>query len=72
LGRNKYEKGGYSVKKYSVHVSFKNGADMQFETDTNVKLAEPQYISGGEFIVTENEYVINIKQVKEIKVVQLN
>jgi len=60
------------VKKYSVHVSFKNGTDMQFETDTNVKLAEPLYINGGEFIVTEDEYVINVTQVKEIKVVQMN
>jgi hypothetical protein len=60
------------VKKYSVHVSFKNSTDMQFETDTNVKSAEPLYINGGEFIVTENEYMINIKQVKEVRVVQLN
>lgn len=36
---------------------------MQFETDTNVKLEQPQYINGGKFIVTENEYVINLLQV---------
>ena len=60
------------MKKYSVHVSFNNGTDMQFETDTNVKSVEPQYINGGEFIVTENEYVINVNQVKEMKIVQLN
>ncbi|MGB5945322.1 hypothetical protein [Paenisporosarcina sp.] len=33
------------MKKYSVHVSFNNGTDMQFETDTNVKSVEPQYIN---------------------------
>lgn len=60
------------MKKYSVHISFNNGSDMQFETDTNVKLEKPQYINGGKFIVTENEYVINVQQVKEMKVVQLN
>ena len=60
------------MKKYSVHLSYKNGTDMQFETDTNVKSAEPLYINGGEFIVTENEFVININHVKERKVVQLN
>lgn len=65
-------KGGVEVKKYSVHISFKNGSDMQFETDTNVNSAEPQYINGGQFIITENEYVINVLQVKEMNVVQLN
>lgn len=51
---------------------FKNGSEMQIETDTNVKLAEPQYINGGQFIFTENEYVINVLQVKEMNVAQLN
>lgn len=59
------------MKKYSVHVAFKNGKEMQFETNTNVKSAEPQYINGGEFIVTENEYVINVQQVKEMNVVEI-
>ena len=63
-----YLSGEFS-KKYSVHLSFKNGLDMQFETDTNVKLTEPQYINGGRFIVTENEYVINVQQVHEMNVV---
>lgn len=44
---------------------------MQFETDTNVKLEKSKNINGGQFIITENDYVVNILQVSEMKVVQL-
>jgi len=59
------------MKKYSVHITFKNGWEQHFETDTNLKLEVPQYINGGQFIITENEYVINTNQVKEINMIQL-
>lgn len=49
---------------------FKNGSNIHFETDTNLNLAEPQSINGGQFIVTENDHVINLLQVEEMKVVQ--
>lgn len=59
------------MKKYSVYVLFNNGQDMQFETDTNVKMVMPQYINGGRFIVTENQYVINADEIKKLDIVAL-
>ncbi|GIN38473.1 hypothetical protein [Heyndrickxia oleronia] len=59
------------MKRYSVYVLFKNGQDMQFETDTNVKMAQPVEINGGRFIITENEKLINVDYIKELNVVEL-
>lgn len=63
-------KGGVQLKRFSVYIMFKNGSNIHFETDTNLNLAEPQSINGGQFIVTENDHVINLLQVEEMKVVQ--
>lgn len=59
------------MKKYSVQVKFKNGQDLKFETDTNVKLAAPHTINGERCIVTENEYVLNLRHVEKIKQIKL-
>jgi hypothetical protein len=44
---------------------------MQFETDTNVKMAQPVEINGGRFIITENEKLINVDYIKDLNVVEL-
>ncbi|MFC5587528.1 hypothetical protein ACFPRA_01225 [Sporosarcina soli] len=59
------------MKRYSVYVLFKNGQDMQFETDTNVLLQQPVHINGAEMIMTEEEYGINLAQVKDLEVVEI-
>ncbi|MCM3454473.1 hypothetical protein M3685_11005 [Heyndrickxia oleronia] len=59
------------MKRYSVYVLFENGQDMQFETDTNVKMTQPVEINGGRFIITENEKLINVNYIKEMNVVEL-
>ncbi|MCI1593232.1 hypothetical protein [Heyndrickxia oleronia] len=59
------------MKRYSVYVLFENGQDMQFETDTNVKMAQPVEINGGRFIITENEKLINVDYIKDLNVVEL-
>ena len=43
------------LKRYSVYVLFKNGKDMQFETDTNVLLQQAVHINGSDMIMTEEE-----------------
>jgi hypothetical protein len=48
------------MNKYSVYVQFTNGKDAQFETNTNVLMQQPVHINGGEFIITENNYAINL------------
>lgn len=59
------------MKKYSVYVLFKGGQDLQFETDSNVKLLQPQIIDGARFIVTENEYVVNLDQVEKLEMIEM-
>ena len=59
------------MKRYSVYVLFKNGQDMQFETDTNVLLQQPVHINGAEMIMTEEEYGVNLAQVKDLEVVEI-
>ncbi|MBU5214576.1 hypothetical protein [Heyndrickxia oleronia] len=59
------------MKRYSVYVLFKNGQNMQFETDTNVKMAQPVKINGGRFIITENKNLINVDYIKELDMVEL-
>ncbi len=49
-----------NLKKYSVYVQFTNGVDVQFDTNTNVLMQQPVHINDGEFIITENNYVINL------------
>lgn len=59
------------MKRYSVYVLFKNGQDMQFETNTNVKIAQPVEINGGRFIITENKNLINVDYIKKLDMVEL-
>jgi TRAP-type uncharacterized transport system substrate-binding protein len=60
------------VKKYSVYVLFNNGKDVQFETDTDVRKVPTVHINGGNFIITEDkEAIINVDQIKGMKVVRL-
>lgn len=59
------------MKRYSVYVLFKNGQDMQFETNTNVLLLQPIHINGAEMIMTEEKYGINLAQVKDLEVVEI-
>lgn len=54
------------MKKYAYEIEFVNGQKINFETDTNMKIATPQYINGGRFIVTENENVINVDLIKKM------
>lgn len=59
------------MKKYSVYIVFKNGQDMQFETDTNVLLLKPVHVNGAEMIMTKDECGVNLAQVKKLEVVQM-
>jgi len=59
------------VKKYLVKILFKNSQYLQFETDTNVRITSPVLINGGRFIVTENQYVVNVDQIKKMEVKDL-
>lgn len=59
------------MKRYSVYVHFKNGRDMQFETNTNVLLLQPVNVNGAEMIMTEEQYGINLAQVEELEVVEI-
>ncbi|WP_144461796.1 hypothetical protein [Siminovitchia fortis] len=59
------------MKKYSVYIVLSNGQDIQFETNTNIKMQMPINIGGGKFIITEEEHVINVDHIKELDIVQL-
>lgn len=59
------------MKKYSVCIEFKNGQDMQFETDTNILLQQPVNVNGAEMVMTKDEYGVNMAQVKRLEVVQI-
>lgn len=59
------------MKKYLVKILFKNSQYLQFETDTNVRITSPVLINGGRFIVTENQYVVNVDQIKKMEVKDL-
>lgn len=56
------------MKKYVVYVRFKNGETLRFETDSNVNKLRPQTIDGERFIVTENDYAINVSHVDDLKI----
>lgn len=64
-------KEGMVLKRYSVYVLFKNGRDMQFETNTNVLLLQPIHVNGAEMIMTEEETGINLVQVEKMEVVEI-
>lgn len=63
--------GGDVMKKYSVYIEFKDGRDMQFETDTNVLELQPMHINGAEMIMTPEQYGVNLIHVKKMEVVQI-
>lgn len=56
------------MKKFKYYLTFKGGHDLVFETDTDLRKAKKDKINGGTFVVTENQYTINISQLKSIKV----
>jgi len=60
------------VKRYLVNVTFVDGQSLEFETDTNIKLAQPLMINGESCLVTEDEYVINLRNVKKIDMTSLD
>lgn len=68
---SKCKVGGEFMKKYSVNVKFNTGQEITFKTDTNVKLASPIIVNDQPMIFTENEYAINLRNVKEIKQLSL-
>ena len=59
------------MKKYSVYTVFKTGADMQFETNTNVLLLQPFNVNGAKMIMTKDQYGVNMAQVKKLEVVEI-
>ncbi|RWR06738.1 hypothetical protein QNH23_06420 [Siminovitchia fortis] len=59
------------MKKYSVYALLKNGQDIQFETDTNIKVAMPVMIDGARFLVTKEEIVLNLDEVEKLEMVQI-
>ncbi len=60
------------MKKYSIYVKFKDGQDLQFETDTNVRLAKPITTDNGiKVIMTENEYVLVVHNIAELEQIEL-
>ncbi|MCM3638239.1 hypothetical protein M3152_10930 [Sporosarcina luteola] len=59
------------MKRYSVYVEFLNGQDMQFMTDTNVLTLKPVHVNGAEMIMTQDQYGINLVQVKKMEVVEI-
>lgn len=58
------------MERYSVSIVFKNGQDMQFETNTNVLDLKPINVNGAEMIMTRDEYGVNLKQVEKLEVVR--
>ena len=61
--------GGVILKKYAVNILFKNGDEMQFETDTNVLLQQPVYIKRGtEMVFTEEGASYNEVLVSKVTV----
>lgn len=44
---------------------------MQFETNTNILLLKPININGAKMVMTEDEYGVNLAQVKKLEVVQI-
>ncbi|MBD7943125.1 MULTISPECIES: hypothetical protein [Psychrobacillus] len=56
------------IKKYKFLLSFHDGHQLLFETNTDIRTAEREYINGGMFVVTDNQYTINLNQVARIQV----
>ncbi len=56
------------IKKYKFLLSFHDGHQLLFETNTDIRTAEREYINGGMFVETENKYTINLNQVARIQV----
>ena len=56
------------IKKYKFYLSFKGGHSLVLETDTDIRKAKREYANGGEFIITENNYTINLAQIERIQV----
>lgn len=59
------------MKRYSVNVEFFTGQDMHFYTDTNVLKLQPVHINGGEFIMTKEQWGVNLVQVKRMEVIEI-
>jgi len=63
-------KGGehLETKKYKFFLSFKGGHSLVLETNTDIRKARREYANGGEFVLTENNYTINLAQIDRIQV----
>lgn len=44
---------------------------MQFETDTNILLLKLMNLNGAQMVMTEDQYGVNLAQVKKLEVVQI-
>lgn len=56
------------LKKYKFYLTFKGGNHLVFETNTDIRKARREVVNGGIFVDTENEYTINLAQVKSLHV----
>lgn len=61
-------KGVRALKNYKVFVVFKNGQELSFETNTNVRTSKRMDIGGEKFIVTDEQHVIGVNAVKKMVV----
>ena len=59
------------MKKFRVFVEFKSGQKINFTTKSDVrKKMFRQMINGIDCIVTDDNYVLNIEKIKELKVLR--
>ncbi|RST58596.1 hypothetical protein D5F11_016305 [Siminovitchia terrae] len=56
------------MRKYKVNILLKNGHQMEFITNTDVRTAERQVILGDEYILTKDLYVISFRHIKKMTV----
>ncbi|GIN93297.1 hypothetical protein J22TS1_43480 [Siminovitchia terrae] len=56
------------MRKYKVNILLKNGHQLEFITNTDVRTAERQVILGDEYILTRDLYVISFRHVKKMTV----
>lgn len=59
------------MKKYAVYVVFKDGRDMQFDTDTNMLHLKQIRVNGARMLITPEQYGVNLNHVKKLEVVQV-
>lgn len=56
------------LKKYKFYLKFKGGHNLIFETNTDIRTAERNKVNGGQFVDTENNYMINLAQLESLNV----